>query len=137
MASEHSHFSFADCMGIQLKAEVERQLIEDLKWYGHIQDKYRFDWSDCCIEGHRTKYLDGAVENFSNIMVFDANDELVADGWMEFIHEDVLFIAYWEFLSEYLAGKEKVLKKDSGLPMHIYNQLPDPIKLKYNNELML
>lgn len=90
MAPDHSNFSFADCMGVQLKSEVER-----------------FDWSDCCIEGHRTKYLDGAVENFSNIMVINANEELVADGWMEFIHEDGLFIAYWEFLNEYLEDRKK------------------------------
>lgn len=111
MVSEHSQFSFADCMGIQLKAEVERQLIEDLKWYGIIQADYRFDWSDCCIEGHRTKYLDGEVENFSDIMIFNAKEELVADGWMEFIHEDGQFIAYWKFLSVYLDGQEKELKK--------------------------
>jgi len=123
-------------MGKKLKSEVERQLSEDLKFYGIIQNEYRFDWSDCCIEGHRTNYLNGAVENFSSIMVFNANDELVADGWMEFIHEDDVFIAYWEFLDEYQDGQEIALKGECGIPLHIYNQLPDQFKLTYKDHLL-
>ncbi|SFD72834.1 hypothetical protein SAMN05216378_1166 [Paenibacillus catalpae] len=108
MKPDSKNLSFADCMGEKLKSEVVRQLSEDLKFYGIIQSEYRFDWSDCCIEGHLTKYLDGAVENFSNIMVFNANDELIADGWMEFIHEDDIFIAYWEFLDKFQGGQDMV-----------------------------
>ncbi|NOU99318.1 hypothetical protein [Paenibacillus planticolens] len=137
MKPDYTNLSFADCMGIKLKSEVERQLIEDLKWYGIIQSEYRFDWSDCCIEGHRTKYLDGEVENFSSIMVFNANDESVADGWMEFIHEDDVFIAYWEFVDKYQDGQEIALKSACGIPLHIYNQFPEQLKMKYKDQLLL
>lgn len=133
---DYTNLSFADCMGIQLKSEVERQLLKDLKHYGIIQDEYKFDWSDCCIEGHRTNYLDSEVENFSSIMVFNADDELVANGWMEFIHEDDVFIVYWEFLDIYQNGQEMSLKSECGIPLHIYNQLPNQIKLNYKDKLL-
>lgn len=133
---DYINLSFADCMGINLKLEVERQLSEDLKCYGINHDDYKFDWSDCCIEGHRTQYLDGAVENFSSIMVFNANDELVADGWMEFIHEDDVFIVYWEFLDKYENDQELILKSKCGIPLHIYEKIPHQFKEKYKEHIL-
>ncbi|OKP99310.1 hypothetical protein [Paenibacillus sp. P46E] len=136
MKPDYINLSFADCMGINLRAEVERQLSEDLKCYGIIQDEYKFDWSECCIEGHRTKYLDGAVENFSSIMVFNSNDELFADGWMEFIYEDDVFIAYWEFLDKYEKDQEIRLKNECGIPLQIYEQIPEQFKEKYKEHIL-
>jgi hypothetical protein len=136
MKPDYINLSFADCMGKKLKTEVEKQLSEDLKFYGVIHDIYKFDWSDCCIEGNRTKYLDGEVENFSSIFVFNANDEIVAEGWMEFIHENDVFIAYWEFLDRYQDDKEIPLKSKCGIPLHIYSQLPEVVKTNYKDQLL-
>lgn len=136
MEPDYINLSFAIIMGKELKMEVERQLTGDLQFYGIIQSEYKFDWSNCCIEGHCTKYLDGEVENFSSISVFNANDEIVAEGWMEFIHEDDLFIAYWEFLDKYQDNKEIKLKSECGIPLHIYSRLPNEIKIKYEDQLL-
>jgi hypothetical protein len=64
-------------------------------------------------------------------MVFNADDELIADGWMEFIHEDDMFIAYWEFLDKYENDQEIRLKNECGIPLHIYEEIPDQFKEKY------
>jgi hypothetical protein len=122
---------FADSMGPKLKSEVENQLIDDLKFYKITKDDLKFDWSESCIEGHVTDFLDGSVENFSGISVFDNSDNLVADGWMEFIHENDFFIAYWEFVSTWDGNKKLKEKKEVGLPNHIWKKLPDEIKTKY------
>jgi hypothetical protein len=93
------NLGFADTMGSKLKSEVENQLLSDLQFYKIGEDDLKFDWSESCIEGHAANVLDGAVENFSGISVFDHSDNLVADGWMEFINEGDLFIVYWEFVT--------------------------------------
>ncbi|MEL6124670.1 MAG: hypothetical protein AAFR14_13225, partial [Bacteroidota bacterium] len=60
---------FADKMGSKLKSEVENQLIHDLKYFKITEDDLRFDWSESCIEGDATDFLDGSVENYSGISV--------------------------------------------------------------------
>jgi hypothetical protein len=118
-------------MGPKLRQLVEEQLTQDLKHYKVDQDQVKFDWSESCIEGHVTDFLDGSVENFSGISVFDNSDNLVADGWMEFIHENDLFIVYWEFVTIWDGNKKLKEKKVVGLPNHIWKKLPNMIKTKY------
>jgi hypothetical protein len=122
---------FADRMGPKLKSEVENQLIDDLKFYKITEDNLRFDWSESCIEGHVTNFLGGSVENFSGISVFNNSDNLVADGWMEFLHENDLFVVYWEFVTTWDGNKKLKEKKEVGLPNHIWKKLPDEMKSKY------
>lgn len=133
MKPNYSNLGLSTCMGEKLRKEVETQLINDLKTYGIYSENLKFDWSDSCIEGHAAKYLDGKVENFSGIMVFNELDELIVDGWMEFIYEKDrnLFIAFWEFLDIFIDGQEVSKKNKSGIPEHIIDLLPFDLKEKY------
>ncbi|GIP17487.1 hypothetical protein J40TS1_31290 [Paenibacillus montaniterrae] len=69
----------SSCMGEKLRKEVEGQLIRDLNHYF---------------------YLDGSLDNFSGILLFNKDDQLVADGWMDFVYikEQNRLIVYWKFL---------------------------------------
>ncbi|WP_404457922.1 hypothetical protein [Oceanobacillus kapialis] len=124
---------FSDIMGPKLRLIVEQQLSDDLKEYGIIAKQYKFDWSESCIEGHETNYLDGRVENFSGINVFNENDEQIAEGWMEFIHEPQydFFITYWEYLDVYRMEKEISIKENSGIPSHVYTKIPECVRSSY------
>ncbi|AKG36181.1 hypothetical protein [Paenibacillus durus] len=117
----YKDMGLSTCMGQHLRKEVERQLIKDLNNYNSYLDDLRFDWSESCIEGKCLKYLDGLVENFSGIMIFNKEDRLVADGWMDFIYlkEKDRFVVYWDFLDIYIDGKEFNVKTNSGVPEHI------------------
>lgn len=125
-------------MGPKLRLLVEEQLIDELKMYGILENQFKFDWSESCIEGHETDYLDGRVENFSGINVFNEKDEHVAEGWMEFIHEPAYdyFIAYWEFLDYLDSGRERSIKDESGIPLHIYNKIPEEVSDNYKDVLL-
>jgi hypothetical protein len=128
---------FADKMGPELKVLVEEQLSDDLKVYGMTADLFHFDWSDSCIEGHDTSYLDGEVENFSGIKVFNEHDNLIAEGWMEFIHEPPydFFIAYWEFLTLF-EGDQGAYIKNSGIPLHVFVKIPEAVRENYKEQLI-
>ncbi|WP_442600734.1 hypothetical protein [Paenibacillus sp. KN14-4R] len=108
-------------MGPKLRKEVEMQLIKDLKRYQTINDELLFDWSASCVEGKCVSYRDGSIDRFSGIMIYNADDELVADGWMEFVYkiEADQLVIYWEYLSIYLNGEEVSLKSNKGIPKHI------------------
>ena len=124
----YSDLGFSSSMGPQLRHLVEQQLAEDLKFYDIDKKELRFDWSDSCIEGHDTSYLDGSVEKFSGIAVFYGEDNFVADGWMEFIHEGDFFLSYWEYVTTWDNDKKLADKKDKGIPEHIWRQIPADIK---------
>jgi hypothetical protein len=138
MEPNYNESGFSDSMGPKLKSLVEKQLVEDLTHYGIIENQYRFDWSESCIEGHDTEYLDGVVENFSGIKIFNQKDEYIAEGWMEYIHESNqnIFLVYWEFLNHYRSGKEIVIKESVGIPVHIYYKLPKNLQYKYQTEIL-
>lgn len=121
-------------MGPHLRALVEKQLIADLASYGTISSNLKFDWSDSCIEGHDSSYLDGDLENYSGILVFDEHDDLVADGWMEFIHEGDFFMVYWEYVTIWQNSREIFDKAEAGIPDHVWAQVPDGIKWNYEKE---
>lgn len=124
----------ADRMGPKLRALVEFQLVADLKHYGIRDGGLKFDWSDSCIEGHRTEHLDGSVENFSGITVYDLENMLIADGWMEFIHEGDFFQAYWEFVRTWNGDQKLKEKKEVGIPAHIWKLIPGSARSNYKAE---
>jgi len=111
----------SSCMGEKLRKEVERQLIRDLNYYFIENDVLKFDWSDCCIEGKFLRYLDGSLENFSGILLFNKDDQLVADGWMDFVYtkEQDRLIVYWQFLDIYVEDKVWQVKSQPGIPAHL------------------
>jgi hypothetical protein len=51
-------------MGSLLRAEVERQLLADLAYYGVLGSDLTIDWSEACGEGHRTRYLPATWRSF-------------------------------------------------------------------------
>lgn len=130
----YTDMNFASSMGPKLQQLVESQLLIDLKNYGVDRSDLRFDWSDSCIEGHRTNYLDGSLENFSGIAVFDDANNIVADGWMEFIHEGSFFLVYWQFVTTWKGDEKLGEKKDAGIPEHVWQQIPDSIKPNYSQD---
>lgn len=130
----YTDFGLSNPMGPQLRTLVEKQLIADLASYGIASLNLKFDWSDSCIEGHDSSYLDGDLENYSGILVFDEHDDLVADGWMEFIHEGAFFLVYWEYVTIWQNSKEIFDKAEAGIPDHVWIELPDSIKWNYEKE---
>ncbi|MCK6544177.1 hypothetical protein L6Q79_16025 [bacterium] len=123
-----SDLGYTDYMGPILRHEVEKQLIADLAEYGFTLAKFQFDWSGSCIEGHRVKFLDGYIENWSGICVVDTNTEVTFEGWIDFIFDPELsvFRVYWDLLG--VTGKK--IKADLGIPVHVWSQLPDQTRLK-------
>lgn len=113
-------------MGPQLQAEVESQLLKDLATYGVDIDRLKFDWSEACQEGHCTTALDGNFEEVSDVRVMNLHGELVAEGWIDFIHgggNNPLFV-FWLFLTARRDGKWIRLKTQPHIPAHIWAQLP-------------
>jgi len=124
MKPNYQKLGFSDWMGPKLRAEVERQLLLDLKHYITTEKELFFDWSESCIEGKRIKYLDGEVENFSGISLYDSEDEPILEGWMNFYfkEETNTFIVYWDCLDDLRSGIEIELK-DFGIPEHVKKQI--------------
>jgi hypothetical protein len=116
----------ASPMGPQLRQLVEQQLLRDLRPYEIEPTGLKLDWSESCIEGHDAQYLDGCVENYSSISLYDAANKLVAEGWMEFIQAGPFFMAYWEFLDAYSSQEPGplALKSRPGIPDHVWQQIP-------------
>jgi len=110
-------------MGPRLKTEVEKQLLKDLKHYHEFTGDLRFDWSNSCIEGKCMDYLDGSLDRFSGIEIYNAMDQLVCEGWMEFLYveERDQMIVYWGLLDIYIDGTKVEKKSDVGMPEHIKN----------------
>ncbi|MDT2046788.1 hypothetical protein CHN50_03230 [Priestia aryabhattai] len=135
MKPNYKELGHADILGPKLKDLVEKQLLEDLKFYGIDGGEFKFDWSESCIEGHDEEYLDGIVENFSGVNLFNKQDEHQIEGWMEFIYEPEhhFFIVYWEFLHEVSAAK-RYLKDMPGIPEHVFIRIPEAVRPSYKNE---
>lgn len=128
---EKYRMSDAIIMGPELCKEVERQLISDLTYYTNASSQdYKFDWSKSSVEGHLSEFMDGKLENFSNIGIANDNDEVIGFGWMDYVleSEENIFLVYWEFLN--INGIE--YKKRVGIPPHIWNKLPSKLQ---NSEL--
>lgn len=115
-------------MGPKLRRLVEEQLSLDLRNYKIYQDQINFDWSESCIEGHDLELLDGSVENFSNISVYDNDGKLIAEGWMDFVYGGDFFMAFWELIKTLEGDKKIAEKKEFGIPKHIWKQIPDNLQ---------
>ena len=126
---------YSDRMGPMLRDFVEQQLISDLNEYslkGKVfdRDSILFDWSESCIEGHTTSYLDGEMENFSGIRMFDLANDFIAEGWMEFIPTEDVPIVFWGFLHS--GAKYQIKEKETTeIPEHIWNGLDGDLKLAW------
>jgi hypothetical protein len=120
--ADFNNYGFSQTMGPQLRHEVERQLLIDLKHYHNFENPLRFDWSESSIEGKDASYMDGSLEKYSGISVFNDKMELVADGWMDFILTD-RFIVYWEFLDLYTSNTPAEGKDIPGIPTHVWDRL--------------
>ena len=127
----YTDLGFSAVMGAQLREIVEIQLTVDLKNYGVEKSNVKFDWSNSCIEGHRTDYLAGSLENFSGIAVFDEHDNLIGDGWIEFIHEGDFFSVYWDCITTRDEDRNIGKKEQFGIPNHVWQQIPDNIRPRY------
>lgn len=131
----YKNLGFADTLWTQLKALIEKQLSDDFKYYdSQEQNKLKFDWSNSMIEWNYSTLLDWAAQNFSWIKVFNNNDRLIAEGWMNFIHNGEFFISYWEFLDIYNQEMKIDYKKSkcNYIPKHILAQLQDKVKNNLN-----
>lgn len=117
-------------MGPQLLEYVERQLLGDLRHYGVSTDGLAFDWSYPCQEGHRTKYLDGHLEEMSNVSVLDPSGRAQARGWIDFVHgaRDAPLFVFWLVLDLRDRDGWRAVKSEPGLPTHVWAQLPERSK---------
>lgn len=137
--ANYTNLGLSSPMSIELRRLVEKQLLEDLKKYEISHENFKFDWSESCIEGHLSEYLDSSLENYSAIALFDNNDQLIAEGWMEYINDYdetnncKYFIAYWDYLDIYENGKWVKAKTSFGVPKHILNILPENLRVKFQN----
>ena len=117
-------------MGNALRKNVEQQLLNDLKQYHSYPGLFYFDWSESCIEGKRMDYLDGAVENFSGISIFDKHNGIIAHGWMDFVFDNDL-IVYWDMLDIFHDRKKLKTKSLPGIPEYIWNNLSKEFKASF------
>jgi len=126
----NNELGYANKMGPKLRAEVERQLLVDLQFYNVKIEGLAIDWSESCLEGHRTDYLDGDLEEWSGIAVVDSQNNIVAHGWIDFIHggsDNPLFV-FWEVL--YLVNNNQNIEVREGfnIPQHVWDKLPESSK---------
>jgi hypothetical protein len=136
---DQEQLGFSDCMGPDLRALVECELLADLNRYLPLDKKIHpsdvnFDWSESCVEGHRLNWLDGEIENFSGIAVIDLDQKLVAEGWMEFIETETGLEVFWWYLR---GGDDYPVrpKASNGVPKHIWDKLGDEVRstwIKYS-----
>jgi len=109
-------------MNIELRKIVESQLIEDLIFYGIDTVDVRFDWSNSCIEGHDGEYFGSYLENYSGILVFDKMENLLADGWMDFIDGPKL-VVYWNFIETWKGSQRLAEKSTPSVPKHVLDKI--------------
>lgn len=125
---------FSDCMGPELRSYVEHKLLEDLRNYlppeiASSVANLRLDWSDSCVEGHRTTWLDGEIENFSGIAILDSRQNLLAEGWMEFIKTEAgLEVFWWSLHGPAIRSPNKLMNE---VPWHIWDRLSDHVRREW------
>ena len=118
-------------MGSTLKSFVEDQLLKDLLSYQVNVSGARFDWSQSYGCGKERKYLDGRLQNFSRIVVFQGDGSLLADGCMDFICNKQTCLCYWDLITTWRNGRSVREKKEPGITFHIWNQLPLNLMSRY------
>ncbi|MBV9358776.1 MAG: hypothetical protein JO023_24990 [Chloroflexi bacterium] len=120
----------ASSMGPCLRVMVEQQLLEDLRHYGVASDGLALDWSHPCQEGHWTEYLDGSLEEMSDVAVRDRSGEAVAKGWIDFVHPaaDGRLVVFWLFLRLRRGQCWHAAKNSPTIPAHVWQQLSERSK---------
>lgn len=114
-------------MGARLQQDLEGQLLQDLAAYGIEPAGLSIDWSEACPEGHCTKALGGELEDLSEVSVIDAEGDVVAAGWMDFIHgggDNPLFV-FWSSLSLFKDNEWVRVKDEPHIPQHVWGRLPE------------
>jgi hypothetical protein len=120
------HLGATAVMSPSLQKEVEAQLLADLTHYGVVEQGLQIDWSTSCQEGHCTQAMDGNLEELSSVVVQNIRSEVVAEGWMDFVHgggTNPLFV-FWLFLSILREGEWVKVKRDPTIPEHVWATLP-------------
>ena len=116
-------------MGPHLRREIDRQLLADLAHYGVTESDLRIDWSDALQEGHCAKYLDGTLESLSDLRVRRPDGMAVADGWLDFVHDDgTPPVVFWLFLSVSDGSGWRKVKAGAEIPEHVWAALSDELK---------
>lgn len=129
-------YGAASLMSPELRKLVEKQLLAELPHYKLNKANLAFDWSGSVNESHQMQHPLGIIASFSGILVLDEKSQIVADGWLEFILEPGFFLAYWDYLTT-REGKKKLSEKQMpGIPKHVWKQLPEELKAKYQPKRM-
>lgn len=140
MKPNYENLGLSSPMSAEMRKLVEKQLIQDLNFYGLNQSNLNFDWSKSCIEGHDSYFLNSSVENYSGITVFDSQENCVAEGWMEYVNESEykndgkFFIAFWDFVRIWENNQIKFEKDKPGIPEHIIEILPENLKTHFTKK---
>ncbi len=92
--------------------DTQYQLLQDVRHYGLASDGLVLDSSHPCQEGHWTEYLDGWLEEMSDVVVRDGHGEALAEGWLDFIHTaaDNRLVVFWVFLNLRWSGCWQTVK---------------------------
>ena len=130
MSLESNKVGLSSCMGPELRHQVETQLLRDLLYYRSDTKDLSFDWSDSVMEGRCLNFMDGLIQNFSGVSLYDTDNLLVADGWMDFITDEKkeLLLVFWDQLDLYEDGIERTVRHFEGIPEHIAKQLNDSLR---------
>lgn len=127
-----SPLTFSMASDPALRTILEQQLAADLKYYGVTESRLSFEWSDPKFANDPN----GGLETMSSIIVFDENLSVIADGELGFISEDNFFLAFWDLVDVYKDYKVVRSKKVSGIPDHVWNQIPEVFRQKHEKKRM-
>jgi len=115
----------------KLRAEVDRQLLEDLRHYGFDTAGLRIDWTRRCPEGRDLEFLDGRLESDSEVGVVDASGVEVAGGWIDFEHDGTReLVVFWGTLYRYQGGETVALREiyRSPFPQHVWERMSERLR---------
>jgi hypothetical protein len=121
----------ASLMGDDLRREVERQLLLDLAHYrsSGLDSALVLDWSNPCQEGHQASCFGGTIESMSDVSVVDSLGDLVAEGWIDFVHGPDGLTVFWLFLDLIENGSRTKVKASPEIPARVWQLLsPDAKK---------
>jgi hypothetical protein len=128
--TQNTRYDAHSLQGLKLRDWMESQLLADIRQYG-VTEAVTFDWSQSFGTGGGTRYLDGTLENFSRIILFDSAGNLVADGCIDYISNNFLTICYWDLITVWKDGHIRREKREQGIPAHIWKKLPGALMEKY------
>lgn len=132
-------------MGSELRTEVTRQLLADLKHYGMERD-LRIDWSETAAGDHPLQLAGGLLDHWHLQGLDPKGPRLYVDGGIDFVYVDSDLYVWWDwlrFLDE--DGLWRYIKSDfpeewqeafyrmepSGLPLHLWERMTESAKQQY------